>query len=68
MESLIVKLHSMFLLGMSTYLPSLAFAESLTAPAYLTFGSGLLVVLGLATYVVKRLRDLTRRYAKKPVD
>lgn len=68
MESLIVKLHSMFLLGMSAYLPSLAFAESLTAPAYLTLGSGLLVVLGLATYVVKRLRELTRRYAKKPVD
>jgi hypothetical protein len=55
-----------FVLLSTLLLPNLAFAESLGAPAYLTMGSGLLVLIGLATYVVKQMRYLIRQHMNKP--
>ena len=48
--------------------PSLAFAESLSAAAYMTMGSGILVVVGLAIYVVKQMRYLIRQHLNQPAD
>lgn len=48
--------------------PSLVYAESLAASAYITMGSGILVVIGLATYIIKKMRYLIRQHSKKPAD
>lgn len=45
---------------------NIALAESLAAPAYITMGSGLLLLLGLAVYVIKQMRFLIRQHSKKP--
>ncbi len=47
-------------------MPNLAWAESLAAPAYFTMGSGLLVLFGLAAYVIRQLRNVVRQYSKEP--
>ena len=62
------KALSVLLLLMSACLPNVAFAETLGAPVYLTMASGLLLLLGLATYVVKQMRYLIRQHRNKPVE
>ena len=47
--------------------PSLAFAESLDTATYV-MGSGILVVVGLAIYVVKQMRYLIRQHLNQPAD
>lgn len=48
--------------------PSLAFAESIAAAAYITMGSGILVVIGLAAYIIRQMRYLIRQHHNKPAD
>lgn len=45
--------------------PSYAFAQSVM-PAYLTLGSGILVLIGLTLYVVKQIRQGIASCLSKP--
>ena len=67
-ESVMPQCISMLWLFAIACSPSLAFAESVAAAAYITMGSGILVVLGLATYIIKQMRYLIRQHSNKPAD
>lgn len=61
-----LKTASVPLLLLTLLLPNFAFAQSVTTSAYFTMGSGLLVLIGLATYVIRQLLYVIRHYKQKP--
>lgn len=67
-ESVMPQSISMMWVLLAACSPSLAFAESISAAAYITMGSGILVVIGLALYIVKQMRYLIRQHSNKPAD